>query len=230
MIIMRIVIIEDNKSLAEGIALQLQDQGDSVDILYDGEAGDQHLKQEGADLVILDINVGRLNGLELLKAMRRRNDLTPVILLTARGNVEDRIEGLDAGADDYLVKPFSINELKARMRALIRRKHKSEPFLEAISSQLTYDRNSKLLYHQEKIIKLNRRETAVLECFLARKNQIITKKILTDHLYGIGSDREENVIEIYISRLRQHLKAYGLTIEVERGLGYRMVEFKGKAE
>ena len=118
---MRIALIEDNEALANGIANCLRDSGHAVDLLGDGVSADAFLMEDGADLVILDINLPQLDGIEVLRNLRRRNDATPVILLTARGAVENRVEGLDAGADDYLVKPFDMTELEARVRALLRR-------------------------------------------------------------------------------------------------------------
>ncbi|MEL6523413.1 MAG: response regulator [Pseudomonadota bacterium] len=120
---MRIVLVEDNQSLRKGIVYRLTDDGHAVDALGNGDEADQFLQQESCDLVILDINLPGRDGLEILAGMRRRNDTRPVILLTARSATEDRVAGLDAGADDYLVKPFEMDELAARVRALARRKH-----------------------------------------------------------------------------------------------------------
>ena len=119
---MRIVIIEDNKPLASGIAHRLRDRGYGVDLLYDGSDADVFLSSEGADLIILDINLPSMDGLEVLRRVRQRNDPTPILMLTARTNTSDRVAGLDAGADDYLVKPFELDELEARVRALSRRR------------------------------------------------------------------------------------------------------------
>ncbi len=218
---MRIVIVEDNKGLAQGIAHSLRDQGHAVDLLYDGEQGRQFLAREQADIAVLDINLPRLSGLDILKHMRASGDKTPVILLTARGDTKDRVIGLDAGADDYLVKPFDMEELDARIRALLRRKPREAGSVE-ILGRLSFDRAGRRLQADGKQLDLPRRELAAFECFLDRSDQIVPKSVLLEHLYGVGADVEEKVVEVYVSRLRKRLAPYGVTFKVARGLGYLM--------
>jgi two-component system OmpR family response regulator len=218
---MRIAIIEDNTTLANGLAHQLRDQGHAVDVLYDGDAGADFLHQEKADIVVLDINLPGRSGLDILTELRKNGDMTPVILLTAQCDTKDRVRGLDAGADDYLVKPFEMEELDARIRALIRRRPREEGQLEKIGA-LTFDRTGRRLLDNEDDLNLPRRELAAFECFVDRPNQIVPKSVLANHLYGVGADIEEKVIEVYVSRLRKRLSQHGFEIKVARGLGYLM--------
>jgi len=218
---MRITLVEDNESLRKGITYRLEDEGHAVDGLSDGLEADAFLAREGGDLIILDINLPSLNGLDVLRALRRRSDPRPVILLTARARTQDRVAGLDAGADDYLVKPFEMDELAARVRALARRKNL--PPLEALtlgSLRLTLSPLSLTL--DEYTLDVPRRELALL-AVLAQSNGPVSKDRLLDQVYGAGSETDGKVIEVYVSRLRKRLKAYGLEIKVARGIGYALV-------
>lgn len=218
---MRIAVIEDNKTLANGLAHQLRDQGHAVDVLNDGDIGADFLRQEKADLVILDVNLPGRSGLEILAEMRKNDDMTPVILLTARGDTKDRVNGLDAGADDYLVKPFEMEELDARIRALLRRRPREEGNHELFGN-LTFDRTGRRLLADNIDLNLPRREFAAFECFIDRPEQIVPKSVLANHLYGVGADIEEKVVEVYVSRLRKRLAPYEIEIKVARGLGYML--------
>ncbi len=220
---MRIAVIEDNKSLAAGIAYRLRDQGHAVDVLHDGEDGNDHLAHEGADLVILDINLPGLNGLDVLRKLRARNDNTPVLLLTARSEVTDRVDGLDAGADDYLVKPFEMAELEARVRALSRRRGIDRPPVEPIGC-LVFDPGARILRNNDDAVELTRRELAAFECLLHRRGRLVPKSVLADHIYGTGADVDEKIVEVHISRLRKKLDDCGIRIKAARGLGYLMEE------
>ncbi len=218
---MRIAIVEDNVVLANGIAHQLRDQGHAVNVLHDGQDALTFLTQDSADLVILDINLPSLDGISVLRSLRASGDMVPIILLTARGDLQDRVNGLDAGADDYLIKPFEMEELDARIRALIRRKPMSEG--DSISfGTLDFDRTGRRLSVGGTELSLPRRELSVFECLFERQNQIVSKTQIADHLYGIGADIEERVVEIYISRLRKKLSPHGIEIKTARGLGYLM--------
>ena len=218
---MRIAIIEDNKSLAAGIGYRLRDRGHAVDIVHDGNDGDAHLSDEGADLIILDINLPGMSGLDILRRLRSRNDHTPVLMLTARSEVSERVSGLDAGADDYLVKPFEMDELEARIRALSRRRAADAPVVEHVGD-LIFDKGARLLRDGDQTIDLPRRELAALECLVDRRGRLVSKSVLADHIYGTGADVDEKVVEVYISRLRKKLGAYGVSIKAARGLGYLM--------
>jgi DNA-binding response OmpR family regulator len=216
---MRIVLVEDNQSLAQGITYRLQDLGHAVDLISDGLAADEFLRGGGGDMVILDINLPRLDGLTLLKDMRARGDGRPVLLLTARAETHDRVEGLDAGADDYLVKPFAMAELEARLRALTRRRaHDHRPTLRL--GPLALDLAGRQVTLDATPQDLPRREVAVLESLMLAEGRIVSKADLLDHVYGTGADVDESAIEVHVSRLRKRLRPHGLSIRVRRGMGY----------
>lgn len=218
---MRIAVIEDNVELAHGIAYRLRDRGHAVDVLHDGQDADRFLAQESADLVVLDINLPGMTGLEILRSLRRRGDGTPVIVLTARGETEERVAGLDAGADDYLTKPFEMDELEARLRALSRRKNLVFAARERLGA-LVFDRMARQLLDGDQPLKIPRREIATLECLFERRGRIVSKAQLTTHVYGTGADVEDSAIEPHVSRLRRRLEGYGVRIKMARGLGYML--------
>ncbi|MCB1357596.1 MAG: response regulator transcription factor [Maritimibacter sp.] len=222
---MRIAIVEDNEALAHAIAYRLRDRGHAVDVLHDGQDADRFLSREGADLVVLDINLPGLDGLGVLKALRARGDGTPVILLTARSETADRVDGLDSGADDYLVKPFEMDELEARIRALSRRKNLDYGVRDVIGG-LEFDRSSRQVSASGAPLDIPRREVAVLECLLERRGRIVSKAQLTDHVYGVGAEVDDTAIEPHVSRLRRRLAEHGVAIKTARGLGY-MLEATG---
>ena len=216
---MRIVLVEDNQSLAQGITYRLQDLGHAVDLVSDGLAADEFLRGGGGDMVILDINLPRVDGLTLLKDMRARGDGRPVLLLTARAETHDRVEGLDAGADDYLVKPFAMAELEARLRALTRRRaHDHRPTLRL--GPLALDLAGRQVTIDDMAQDLPRREVAVLESLMLAEGRTVSKHDLLDHVYGTGADVDDTAIEVHVSRLRKRLKPHGLMIRVRRGMGY----------
>lgn len=216
---MRVAVIEDNLGLADAIARVLGDNGHAVECFADGAAADDHLRREGCDLAIVDINLPELSGLELLTRMRGRGDAVPVLILTARSDTADRVAGLDAGADDYLVKPFAMDELMARVRALMRRRPDLGGAKERIGP-LEYDRAARRLFSAQTEIVLPRKELALLECLIDRRGRIVSQDEIADHLYGVGSDTEATVVQTYVSRLRKRLAPYGVEIRTVRGLGY----------
>ena len=219
---MRIVLVEDNKSLAKGIAYRLRDDGHSVDVLHDGHDAEAFLVQESSDLVILDINLPGKSGTELLADLRRRDDPRPVILLTARSGTEDRVAGLDAGADDYLPKPFAMDELAARVRALGRRKKTAPRRIQSLG-RLEFDVEALQLKVGGVPIDIPRRELVLLSALVEADGRLVPKSSLLDHVYGVGTETDEKVIEVYVSRLRRRLKPHGVGIRVNRGLGYSLV-------
>jgi two-component system OmpR family response regulator len=218
---MRIVLIEDNKMLASGVEKALRDNGYGVDWLPDGPSGDAFLSSSGADLAIIDVNLPGMNGFEVVRALRRRGDTTPVLLLTARGETADRVAGLDAGADDYLVKPFAMAELTARVRALARRRTELRPN-EIEIGRLSFDRLARRLSGPEGGIELPRREMALFEFLLDHRGQIASKEAIAATLYGTGSEVEPNAVELLVSRLRRKLSGSGVEIRTARGLGYML--------
>jgi len=219
---MRITLVEDNVGLAKGIAYRLQHAGHAVELLHDGDAAEAFLRDDTSDLIILDINLPGTDGLDLLKGLRARADQRPVILLTARTGTADRVIGLDAGADDYLIKPFEMAELEARVRALARRRAMPRrPLLEI--GPLRFDPGARQLFAGDTPIDMPRRELSVFECLLAADGRLVSKTALLDHAYGVGADVEDKVIEVYISRIRARLKPFGVTIRTQRGLGYQLL-------
>ncbi len=222
---MRIAVIEDNTELANGIAYRLRDRGHSVDLLHDGLEAERFLRHEGADLVVLDINLPSKDGLSVLRDLRASGDSTPVILLTARGETQERVAGLDSGADDYLTKPFEMDELEARLRAMARRKDLVFSARDSLGA-LVFDRTSRQLLDQDQPLDVPRREIAVLECLMERRGRIVSKDQLTTHVYGTGADVDDSAVEPHVSRLRRRLEGYGVRIKTARGLGY-MLEADG---
>ncbi len=219
---MRIALVEDNQSLRKGITYRLQDDGHTVDALEDGDDADLFLKQEACDLVILDINLPGQSGLDVLAGLRRRGDPTPVILLTARSGTEDRVAGLDAGADDYLVKPFAMDELAARVRALSRRRQ-TAPRRSKQLGELELDLEQLQLRSGSDILDVPRRELSVLVALVEADGAPVSKARLLDQVYGVGSETDDKVIEVYISRLRKRLAPHRITIRVDRGIGYALL-------
>lgn len=219
---MRIVVVEDNESLRKGITYRLEDEGHAVDALEDGSQAEDHIAQEAIDIVVLDINLPGRSGLDVLRTMRARGDPRPVILLTARATTEDRVQGLDAGADDYLVKPFAMDELVARIRALGRRKD-VKPRRSVDIGHLTLGLDPLQLRRGVTTLDVPRRELAVLAGLAEAAGGPVSKERLLDLVYGTGSETDEKVIEVYVSRLRKRLAGDNVGIRVIRGIGYALV-------
>jgi two-component system OmpR family response regulator len=216
---MRIAIIEDNESVAKGIAYRLQDRGHAADIVIDGNAAEDFLRSDHNDIVILDINLPGLDGLTLLKGLRDRGDNRPVLLLTAKSETEDRVKGLNAGADDYLVKPFDMDELEARIRALSRRVA-TQVQAEINLGQLRFLPDQRMALIDDEPLELPRRELALLEALLRAGESVMSKTRLIETLYGTGADVSETAIEAHISRLRKKIAPAGLEIRMMRNIGY----------
>lgn len=220
---MRIAIVEDNKNVANGIAYRLEDRGHATDVLHDGHSADVFLRDDGNDIIVLDINLPGLDGLTVLRNLRARGDQRPVLLLTANDETHQRVSGLDAGADDYLTKPFAMEELEARLRALARRKGKVLK-KELRFNDLIFDVSSWLVTCGEHELEIPRRERALLEVLMTNDGRMVPKSVLLDHLYGTGSDIESSAIEVHVSRLRKRLMPFGFEIQVQRGLGYQLAK------
>lgn len=217
----QIVVIEDNISVAKGLRYYLQDAGHAVDMIHDGLEASEFLKDGSADIIVLDINLPGQSGLAVLRDMRARQDSRPVLLLTAQSETEDKIKGLDAGADDYLSKPFEMEEFGARIRALARRLTPTPRATDAIGT-VEFDRAARMITGPSGPLDIPRREVALFERLLLAQGRIVSKQLLLDSLYGTGSDVDEPVVEVYVSRLRKRLQPYGVEIKVKRGLGYLM--------
>lgn len=218
---MRIVVVEDNLSVAKGISYNLQDAGHGVDLIHNGDEADTYLRNDGADIVVLDINLPGKSGLDILRAMRTRGDARPVLLLTARAELDDKVAGLDAGADDYLSKPFEMQEFSARIRALSRRVTDA-PKPERQIGALRFDPGARMISGPNGPLNIPRREVALFERLLKAEGRLVSKQALLDSLYGTGADVDEPVVEVYVSRLRKRLQPHNVQITVKRGLGYMM--------
>lgn len=218
---MRIVLIEDNEMLAVGVEKALSDIGHSVDWLQDGPSGDEFLSSSGADLAIVDVNLPGMNGFEIVRTMRYRGDSTPVLILTARGETKDCVAGLDAGADDYLIKPFAMAELLARVRALGRRRAELQP-KEIVVGDTRFDGEARRLIGPYGEIFLNRREISLFEFLVRHRGRIASKDAIADAVYGMGADVELNAVELLVSRLRRKLAEADVEIRTARGLGYML--------
>ena len=216
---MRILIIEDHLPLAQALKHHFSDQGHAVTMIHDGEAGLQFLKQEQFDLCILDINLPSLTGLEVLSSSRTSGVSTPIIVLTARDSTHHRIEGLDAGADDYLAKPFEMAELDARVRAVLRRRPAHHPE-QLVVGHLTVDYKHRQVIHGGQAIGLAKKEFAAFECLAESSGRTVSKSNLMNYVYGVGEDVNEATLEVLISRLRKKISVYGVQINMARGLGY----------
>jgi two-component system OmpR family response regulator len=216
---MRILIVEDDPLLADGLMRSLRDADLAVDCVHDGEQADAVLLTQNYDVVILDLGLPKLDGLEVLKRMRRRGSITPVLALTARDALTDRVKGLDLGADDYLTKPFDLPELEARVRALIRRGQSGgRPLL--THGRLTLDTAGRRAMLDGTPLELSARELGVLEVLMLRSGRVVNKGQLTEQLYGWDDEVGSNAIEVYVHRLRRKLEPTGVGIRTIRGLGY----------
>ncbi|WP_404376344.1 response regulator [Vreelandella aquamarina] len=217
---MRILLVEDDPSLASGIRLALKPEHYTVDHLSDGATALSALtKGEPFDAVILDLGLPRLDGMEVLNAVRRHGSQVPILVLTARDAVDNRIAGLDAGADDYLTKPFEVAELKARLRALLRRSQGQTSNLLACRG-ITLDPHTLHVCFQGESVTLSRRELTLLQEFMSHPGRVFTRDTLTRLVYGWEEDVESNAIEVHIHHLRR--KLFPDAIRTVRGIGYVM--------
>lgn len=215
---MRVLLVEDDEPLGNVLRTGLSHYGYTVDWLKDGQAALRFLRAETFDLIILDLNLPKIHGLKVLQEMRANGLSTPVLILTARDSVEDRIKGLDSGADDYLTKPFDLDELSARLRALQRRSagNRAEPTITYRDIKL--DPASLEVTVEEKHIILSRREFALLQKLLENIGHVVSREILTQCLYGWGEDVDSNTLEVHVHNLRKKL---GVNfIRTIRGVGY----------
>ena len=216
---MRILIAEDDPVLAYGLQRTLRHSGHAVDWVNNGGEADAALGSHEFDLLILDISLPKLSGFEVLKRLRARNSRLPVLLLTALDSVSDRVRGLDAGADDYLAKPFKLAELEARARALTRRGMAGVPTLIKYG-RLSFDQVGRVAELSGERLELSARELGLLELFLQRPGRLVHKDQLVDHLCEWGEEISTNAIEVYVHRLRKKLARGGVKISTVRGVGY----------
>ena len=218
---MRILVAEDDAILADGVTRTLRQSGYAVDWVQNGVEADSALDTDDFDLLILDIGLPKKSGLDVLKRLRGRDSRLPVLILTALDGVNDRVRGLDAGADDYLAKPFDLSELEARVRALVRRGMAGSPTL-LRHGALTYDQVGRVARLNGEALELSAREVSLLEVFLQRAGRLVSKDQLVSHLCEWGEEVSPNAIEVYVHRLRKKLEPAGVRIVTVRGLGYSL--------
>lgn len=218
---MRLLLVEDDPMIGASVQSGLQQEGHSVDWVRDGSAAELAVAEKVHELVLLDLGLPRKTGIELLTAMRRKGLTLPVMIITARDSVEDRVKGLDAGADDYLVKPFALDELSARIRALVRRQAgRASPIIEYGPFQL--DPATHEVFMNSQPIQLSGREYALLHALLEKPGKPLSRTQLEERIYGWHDEIESNAIEVYIHSLRRKLGAEW--IRNVRGVGYRIPE------
>lgn len=222
---MRILLVEDHPQLAESVVQALKGAGWTVDLLQDGVAADLALASEEYALAILDVGLPRMDGFEVLARLRGRDKTLPVLMLTARGEVKDRVHGLNLGADDYLAKPFELSELEARVKALLRRSVLGGEQLQRCGA-LVYDLGTRRFSLDEQPLTLTSREQAVLEAMIARPGRVMSKEQLAAQVFGLDEEASADAIEIYVHRLRKKLEGGAVRIVTFRGLGY-LLEAQG---
>lgn len=221
---MRILLAEDDSVLADGLTRSLRQSGYATDCVKNGHDADLALCAGDFDLLILDLGLPKVSGLEVLRRLRSRNSRLPVLILTAADSVDQRVQGLDLGADDYMAKPFALSELEARVRALTRRGAGGGPTV-IRHGPLSYDQVGRMAYLNDQMLELSARELALLEVLLQRTGRLVSKEQLVDHLCGWGEEVSNNAIEVYVHRLRKKIEQGGVRIATVRGLGYCLEKF-----
>ena len=216
---MRILLVEDSLKLSTWLSKSLKGRGYAVDTVHDGGTADQMLCSSDYDAAILDLGLPTLDGLTVLKRLRSRGSAIPVLILSARGDLGDRVAGLNLGADDYLTKPFDLSELDARLNALIRRANGTASPLVRLG-RLEYDSSDRVFRLADQALHLRPKEHAVLEALLLRAGRAISKLQLYEKIFSIDAETGIEVVEVYVHRLRKRLQDSGLTIVTLRGLGY----------
>jgi len=218
---MRVLLAEDDGVLADGLCRSLRKAGYAVDWAGTGTEADTALATQTYDLVILDLGLPQLSGLEVLRRLRAREASVPVLILTAADSVDQRVRGLDLGADDFMAKPFALTELEARVRALVRRSNGGGSSQVRLG-ELMFDQSGRTATLMGQALELSARETALLEVLVSRAGRLVSKEQIVDHLCGWGDEISHNAIEVYMHRLRRKLEGGGIRIATVRGLGYCM--------
>lgn len=221
---MRILLAEDDSVLADGLTRSLRQSGYATDCVNNGQDADTAISTQEFDLLILDLGLPKLSGLEVLRRLRARNSRLPVLILTAADSVEQRVKGLDLGADDYMAKPFALSELEARVRALTRRGAGGGATI-IKHGPLNFDQVGRIAYINDHMLDLSARELNLLEILLQRTGRLVSKEQLVDHLCEWGEEVSNNAIEVYIHRLRKKIEVDGVRIATVRGLGYCLEKF-----
>ncbi len=223
---MKILVVDDEPAVRDALERALRSQGYGVSMAVDGVDGIEHVASDTPDLVVLDILMPRLDGLEACRQLRAAGDRTPILMLTARDAVGDRVEGLDAGADDYLVKPFALDELLARIRALLRRSTPNADEKPLRFSDLELDPVTHEVRRGERAIELTRTEHLLLELFLLNPRRVLTREVIFDRVWGYDFGPTSNALEVYVGYLRRKTEADGepRLIHTVRGVGYVLKE------
>ena len=218
---MRLLVVEDEKKLNELVTKKLKKEYYGVDSCFDGEEAIRYVEGTEYDAIILDIMLPKLDGFEVVKRIRAKKNKVPILLLTARDNIDDKVKGLDYGADDYLVKPFIFEELMARIRVLLRRNSGNADNVVTIAN-LKVDLDAKTVFRDDKLIKLSAREYSVLEYLIRNKGKILSRERIEDHIWNYDYEGGTNVIDVYIRYLRKKIDdSYTpKLIHTIRGLGY----------
>jgi two-component system OmpR family response regulator len=217
--IMRILVVEDNAQLARGLTAVLKSSGHAVDAVGDGTGALAVLAAEHFDLVILDLNLPDMDGLDVLRTLRARRHGASILVLSARGALDERVRGLDLGADDYMTKPFDVDELEARVRMLARRQAGVKSTTLAVGD-VTYDLSARCFSSNGVPLDIPARERSLLETLFLRAGKVVTKQVIQESLAGFDEELSANAIEQYVSRLRKRLAPYALTVRTARGIGY----------
>lgn len=215
---MHVLLVEDDLVLADGIARILRGEGMAVDVVNNGDDADRALASREISVTVLDIGLPGIDGFEVVRRLRARGSNTPVLLLTARDDVQDRVRGLEIGADDYLVKPFAAPELVARLKALVRRSNPRQADLQINGLQL--DPFSRRAMVDGQVIELSAREWAVLEYLMQNASRVVSKQQIIDAILPWGEEVTLNAVEVYVSRLRSKIASAGIAIKTIRGFGY----------
>ena len=221
---MRILVVDDERAVREALERALRLEGYEVDLSADGQEAMLSLARRSVDAIVLDVLMPVMDGLETCRMLRRRDDHTPVLMLTARHEVTDRVAGLDAGADDYLVKPFALEELLARLRALLRRTSGGDG--ELLFADLTLDPGTREVRRGDRRIELTRTEFLLLELFMRNPRQVLTRDVIFDRVWGYDFGPASNSLEVYVGYLRRKTEAEGepRLIHTVRGVGYALRE------
>lgn len=217
---MHVLLVEDDPVLADGIARILRGHGMVVDVVNNGDDADRALTSRDMSVTVLDIGLPGIDGFEVVRRLRARGSDTPVLLLTARDDVQDRVRGLEIGADDYLVKPFAAPELVARLKALVRRSNPRQVDLQINGLQL--DPFTRRAMVDGQVVELSAREWAVLEYLMQNASRVVSKQQIIDAILPWGEEVTLNAVEVYVSRIRSKIASAGISIKTIRGFGYML--------